>query len=698
MIKSPGHSIPRSERIRVPLGTALTLIWGYARHRLFEQARAISFILLYLVGFQIFALGTTPSNALQVAAGIGLVVFGLTFFLEGLLLGLMPLGERVGVQLPKRGGLTVILLFGLLLGLGSTLAEPALAALRVASQSVSPWQAPLLFRLLEHEPGRLVFAIGLGVGIAVALGMLRIFFGLSIKPFIYVIVTLLLAASAICAMDTNLVTVLGLAWDTGAVTTGAVTVPLVLALGLGVSRAMGKQEGATAGFGVIMLASALPILGVLALGVRLNASTPRPTTEAEFFSPPNREAALRLAGSDDNLRRMAFQRGSETARLAYFADESIREEAVRALADPAIRQNWLGKLSLQDWLLLRASDTERSWIPPEALRLHPHPEKLHVPEILRTEFRLSLRAVVPLSALLLIVLLGYLRDIPRRMDEVVLGLGFALIGMALLTSGIRLGLAPLGDEVGRPLPRVFRSIAREEGRLILQPFDPDRVLTRFTQRGEAESFFYLEDRAGHPRPVPYDARRFDPVSKRYEHIIHRPPLFSPQLTLVGVGLVFLFAFGMGFGSTLAEPALYALGRTVEELSVGAIRRTGVVRSVSVGVGIGLVLGVARMLYDLPLIWMLIPPYLALLPLTYWSDEDFAGIAWDCGGVTTGSITVPLVLAMGLGIGGELNVTDGFGVLAMASVYPILTVLLYGLIMRARHRHSFLADQKESRNA
>ena len=88
-----------------------------------------------------------------------------------------------------------------------------------------------------------------------------------------------------------------------------------------------------------------------------------------------------------------------------------------------------------------------------------------------------------------------------------------------------------------------------------------------------------------------------------------------------------------------------------------------------------------------MIWLLAPPYLLLIPLTIWSEEDFAGIAWDSGGVTTGPVTVPLVLAMGLGIGGELGVVDGFGVVSMASVFPILSVSLYGFMIRARQRRS-----------
>lgn len=677
----------------------MAMVNDYVRLRLKEQIRSVAFIILYLVGFQMLVLGTAPADALRVSIGVGMVVFGLTFFLEGLILGLMPLGERVGLQLPRRGGIVAIIVFGLLLGIGSTLAEPAIAALRAAGLTVTPWDAPLLFRLLENEPGNLVISIGAGVGVAVAFGMLRFYYGISIKPFVYILIPLLLAASAFCALDAKLSTIIGLAWDAGAVTTGAVTVPLVLALGIGVSRAIGKQKGASSGFGIVMLASAFPVLGVLALGALLNSSTPSPVSEAEFFSPAHRQTALRLVDSNEELLHMAFQRGGETARRAFFADEQKYRATVASLTDPAARRDLLGQMSLQEWFLQRASDAERTLIPVELLQKANQEKRsgLEIASVLRIESGRAVRAVIPLTALLLTVLFLFLRDRPRRPDEVVLGIVFALIGMTLLTSGIRLGLAPLGDQVGRPLPRIFRSVAREEGRILLEPFDPEQVLTSFKSNGEPRRFFYLQDRSGVPRPVPFNPAQYDPPARRYEHIIESPPLFGPELTLAGIGLVLLFAFGMGYGSTLAEPALSALGRTVEEITVGTIKRSNVVRAVSIGVGIGLVVGIARILYDIPTIWLILPPYLILFPLTFWSEEDFAGIAWDCGGVTTGTVTVPLVLAMGIGIGGELGVVDGFGVLAMASVYPVITVLIYGISVRIRQRRSFHLPEKEGIN-
>ncbi len=172
----------------------------------------------------------------------------------------------------------------------------------------------------------------------------------------------------------------------------------------------------------------------------------------------------------------------------------------------------------------------------------------------------------------------------------------------------------------------------------------------------------------------------------------------PALSRIGLFLILLFAFGMGYGATVAEPALNALGKTVEETTVGATRGTTLVRAVAVGVGIGMMAGVIRILYNLPMAWMILPPYLLMIPLTLLSDEDFTGIAWDSGGVTTGSVTVPLVMAMGLGLGSQLDIVDGFGILALAAAYTVLTVHLYGLMSLVRQRRATRAAAREAAHA
>ena len=243
-------------RKRLPIGDSLAMIGGYAKSRIMGQIKSVAFIILYLVFFQVAILRTPLANAWGTAGGIALVVFGLAFFLEGLVLGMMPIGERVGVKLPAKVGIVPICIFGIILCCGSTLAEPAISSLKTAGATITAWDSPLLYMILDKYSGMLVNAVGAGVGLAVALGMCRFYYGWNIKPIIFVVIPLVMAMTVYASFNANLSKIIGLAWDCGAVTTGAVTVPLVLALGIGVSRTANKGSGNDGGFGIIMLASA----------------------------------------------------------------------------------------------------------------------------------------------------------------------------------------------------------------------------------------------------------------------------------------------------------------------------------------------------------------------------------------------------------------------------------------------------------
>jgi hypothetical protein len=151
--------------------------------------------------------------------------------------------------------------------------------------------------------------------------------------------------------------------------------------------------------------------------------------------------------------------------------------------------------------------------------------------------------------------------------------------------------------------------------------------------------------------------------------------------MIGLSLVLAFAWFLGFGATLAEPALNTLGITVQNLTQGVFKKSTLMYAVSTGVAFGIALGLARIIFDLPLAWLLLPTYLFAVVLTFLSSEEFVNIAWDSAGVTTGPITVPLVLAMGLGIGDAVKVVEGFGMLSMASIGPIISVLVTGLWSR-----------------
>jgi len=130
-----------------------------------------------------------------------------------------------------------------------------------------------------------------------------------------------------------------------------------------------------------------------------------------------------------------------------------------------------------------------------------------------------------------------------------------------------------------------------------------------------------------------------------------------------------------------------MGFTVETLTEGAFPRKLLIRTVALGVAFGLALGVAKIVFDLALAWLLVPGYALALAMTLLSSEEYVNLAWDSAGVTTGRVTVPLVLALGLGLGRTVGVAEGFGVLAMASVGPIVSVLAVGLWVTLRKRRA-----------
>jgi hypothetical protein len=165
---------------------------------------------------------------------------------------------------------------------------------------------------------------------------------------------------------------------------------------------------------------------------------------------------------------------------------------------------------------------------------------------------------------------------------------------------------------------------------------------------------------------------------------------SPLYTYsMGVSIALFFAWILGFGATMAEPALNALGQTVENLTNGAFRKNMLMMAVSTGVGFGISLGVLKIIFEIPISYLLLPGYALGILLTAFSSEEFVNVAWDSAGVTTGPVTVPLVLAMGLGFGNAVQAVEGFGILSMASICPILSVLIMGLWIQFKTRRANL---------
>jgi hypothetical protein len=159
--------------------------------------------------------------------------------------------------------------------------------------------------------------------------------------------------------------------------------------------------------------------------------------------------------------------------------------------------------------------------------------------------------------------------------------------------------------------------------------------------------------------------------------------------------LFTFAFVLGFGTTIAEPALLAVAAEASEVAVdaGVIAATDAARSnfalglrlvVAFSVGVALLIGVFRILANWSLPIMIIGGYILVVLATTVAPPEIVGVAYDSGGVTTSTVTVPLVTALGVGLASSLKgrnaMTDGFGLIAFASLTPILFVLLYGIVL------------------
>ncbi len=156
-----------------------------------------------------------------------------------------------------------------------------------------------------------------------------------------------------------------------------------------------------------------------------------------------------------------------------------------------------------------------------------------------------------------------------------------------------------------------------------------------------------------------------------------------------------FAFCLGFGTTIAEPALIAVAEEASEIAAqaGIIEMSeqametyadGLRYTVAFSVGVAILLGVLRILLNWPIHYMIMAGYLLVIVMTGFAPDEIIGLAYDSGGVTTSTITVPLVTALGIGLASSISgrnpMIDGFGLIAFASLLPIVFVLAYGMAM------------------
>ncbi|MFT4578817.1 MAG: hypothetical protein ACI9UO_001643 [Nitrospinales bacterium] len=159
---------------------------------------------------------------------------------------------------------------------------------------------------------------------------------------------------------------------------------------------------------------------------------------------------------------------------------------------------------------------------------------------------------------------------------------------------------------------------------------------------------------------------------------------------------YVFAFLIGFSTTLAEPALIAVALKAKEITTGAISAWGLRISVALGVAFGVTLGVYRIVTGNPLHYYIATGYAFLLVQTYFAPKMIVPLAYDSGGVTTSTVTVPLIAALGIGLAanvpGRSPLIDGFGLIAFASLFPMITVMAYAMITEILAARKRTADK------
>lgn len=523
-------------RIKVSFGQAMRIVAPYTGHQFLEQFIVVVPVVAYLAFFQLVILRWGFEQITLIACGITLVIVGLMFFMEGVKIGILPLGEAIGHLLPQRTGVSGILTFSFLLGIVAAFGEPVIGSLQSAGSGVDPQKSSLLYTLLLGKPWYIVAAISIGVGVAFLVGMLRYIRDWSIKPIVLTLVGISAALTLFAARDADMASAMGLAWDAGAVIAGPVSTPLILALGIGVCAASGRSDSGTAGFGSVGLMSLFPVIMVLLVILLLR--------QTDYVETAATAASLRSV---------------QTSSMGSLIIESLVNGA---------------------------------------------------------------RAIIPVFVFLWLVLRVWLKEseagIP--LSHFLLAGGFAIFGLVMFNFGLAIGLGEIGNQVGHQLPHTFH-----------------------------------------------------------------PPETALYPTELGKIIVVLFGGLLGYGATLAEPAFNTLGQEVEEITQGAFKKWLFSQAVAIGVGVGAALGLASLVYGLDLLMLLLPPYAVLFVLTLLSDEKYNSIAWDGGAVTTGPVTVPLKITIGIALSHATGFSEGFGILALASAFPIMNILLLGLYARRQEQ-------------
>lgn len=231
---------------------------------LFEALRDLTPIVVVIVCFQEFVLHQPIPNLEEMIEGLVLVILGLALFVRGLEQGLFPIGDVMAHSFVRKGSAAWLLLFAFLLGFSTTVAEPALIAIAGKAAEIAAMGGMIestQAAMDEYALG-LRLTVALSVGCAILLGVLRIIFNWPLHFCIMFGYLLVVIVTSIAPKE-----IIGIAYDSGGVTTSTITVPMVTALGVGLASSIRGRNPLLDGFGLIAFASLLPVLFVMIYGI-----------------------------------------------------------------------------------------------------------------------------------------------------------------------------------------------------------------------------------------------------------------------------------------------------------------------------------------------------------------------------------------------------------------------------------------------
>ncbi len=472
-------------------------------------------IVVVVAFFQLAVMRQVPDGVLSMAFGLLVVVLGVALFLQGLELGIFPIGKNLSNEFAKKGSLPLLMVFGFCLGFSAVVAEPALIAVASQAEVISEGRVDgFTLRML----------VAFSVGAVVALGVVRTILGHSLHWYMIFGYLLVVLVTFFAPEE-----IVGLAYDSGGVTTNIVTVPLIAALGIGLAVSIRGRNALAHGFGLVALAVMVPMISVQLYGIVV-------------YSFGDAEGAVRAV---DAL-------GAEPAG-AVVASHTVGAVILGMLGD------------------------------------------------LLTMFR----DVLPIIVVILFFQYAVIRKRIAHLHKVMGGFVLVIVGLYAFVVGLKLGLFPIGQSMAEQL-----------------------------------------------------------------------------IALDAVLWIYLFAFSIGFATTMAEPALIAIGQKAEEAGKGRLDGNRIRILVAIGVAVGITIGVHRIITGDSIHYYIMGGYSLVILLTWLAPKYIVPLAFDLGGVTTSEVTVPLVTALGIGLATHIEgrnvLIDGFGLIAFASIFPIVTVMLYAL--------------------